>query len=212
MTTATTRNCPCDSPAVHKRVWIALCATALVVVVFIGLRQADQQGGSDGTTQPLRLTAGELTRALAGSPTVLARLHADANDILPGGGTALKTRLAELRGHPVVVNFWASWCGPCNLEAPVVQRVSLSQGRTVAFIGMDFNDERSAAKDFARRYPVTYPSYEDTTGSVLRSYGLSGYVPATVFVDANGVVQYAHQGPYLSQARLQRDITRYASG
>jgi len=196
---------------VRKRVWIALCATALVAVVFVGLRQADRQSDSDGTTQPLKLTAGEIARALAGSPTALVRLHTDANDILPGGGAALKKRLAELRGHPVVVNFWASWCGPCNQEAPIIQRVSLSQGRTVAFIGMDFNDERAAAKDFARRYPVTYPSYEDTTGRVLRSYGLSGYVPATVFVDARGAVQYAHQGPYLSQAALRRAIRRYAS-
>ncbi len=79
---------------------------------------------------------------LAGSPPPLAALHAQADEILSGGLPALRARLAALRGTPVVINKWASWCEPCRAEFGVFQRVSVARGREVAFIGIDSGDSQ----------------------------------------------------------------------
>ena len=77
---------------------------------------------------------------LSRSPPALAALHAQANEIVAGGLPALRARLAALHGTPVVINKWASWCEPCREEFGVFQRVSVSRGRQVAFLGIDSED------------------------------------------------------------------------
>ena len=130
---------------------------------------------------------------------------------LPGGRKALETELATVKGHPAVVNVWASWCGPCNEEAPIIQRVALSNGKRVAFLGVDLRDNAGAAKRFLRRYPVSFPSIEDPDGQVYNDYRLLGQ-PATAFYDARGKRTYLHQGAYRSIEDFDADIRRYALG
>ena len=99
-------------------------------------------------------------RSFAGAPPPLAALHDQASELLDGGADAFKARLAKLRGYPVVVNKWASWCGPCRAEFPYFQRqVARSTAREVAFLGVDSNDNDGDAREFLSEYPVTYPSY-----------------------------------------------------
>src|SRR5918992_1141239 len=93
----------------------------------------------------------EARRALAGAPAPLAELHAQANELLDGGADAFRRRLTRLRGHPVVVNKWASWCAPCREEFPFLQRQSVERGREVAFIGVDSDDNDEAARRFLDR-------------------------------------------------------------
>ena len=93
--------------------------------------------------------------------------------------------IAELRGFPVVVNFWASWCIPCREEAPDFSAVAKRYAGRVAFLGIDTQDLKSAAKRFLRRYEVNYVSVRDRTDRTYSAYGLTG-VPETYFVDRRG--------------------------
>jgi thiol-disulfide isomerase/thioredoxin len=167
-----------------------------------------------GTTQPRSAPASKSQQAAAfkGSPPPLASLHDQANQLLNGGTAAFHARLAGLYGYPVVVNKWASWCGPCQTEFPSFQRASIRYGRRVAFVGIDGKDHNPSAAAFLRRFPVTYPSYVDPGESIARSVQAATYYPQTLYFDSRGKEVYDHAGPYLSATALEQDIRRYALG
>ncbi len=103
-------------------------------------------------------------------------------------------RLSSLKGKPVILNFWASWCTPCNAETPLLQTTwQRYQADGVAFIGIDYQDQQQAAQQFLQEYHVTYPTGPDTSGSISVDYGVSN-VPATVFINRSGVVVREHLG------------------
>ncbi len=190
---------------------IFAAAIAVAAAIGIGLNQAKSHEGDDSALTALKPTAAETAAALSGSPPPLAALHTQANTLLSGDRPALQTRLRELRGHPVVVNLWASWCTPCRAEMPALQRVALKRGKDVAFVGVDIKDNRGDAKKFLREFPLSYPSYEDPDGQVYNAYALRG-APSTVFYDAAGNKAFTHQGQYFSMSDLENDIDRYALG
>ncbi len=155
----------------------------------------------------------DVTVALGGSPPQLAGVHDQANHLLGGGLAAFRTRLSALRGYPVVVNKWASWCGPCQSEFPVFQKVAVALGRRVAFIGIDAKDgDGRTGAAFLRRLPVTYPSYSDPQSAIADAVGAATYFPQTLFFSrgSHGNYVFDHLGPYESAAALRRDIERYA--
>ena len=192
---------------------VVLFAVVIAVgaAIGIGLKQASSSDGAGSEPKALQPTARETADALSGAPAPLAALHAQANELLPGARPALMQRLAKLKGHPAVVNVWASWCGPCRTEMPVFQRVALERGRDVAFLGVNLKDNRGAARRFLKTVPLSYPSYEDPDGQIYNAYALAG-APSTVFYDAAGRKAFTHQGPYASTAGLEDDIDRYALG
>ncbi len=149
-------------------------------------------------------------RALAGSPPPLAALHDQANELLPGGLEAYEQRIAELKGFPVVVNVWASWCGPCRFEFPTLQELSARYGKRIAFLGVDAEDDADAAETFLEEEPVPYPSYSDPDKEVLDSLGGRGGLPDTAFYDREGELVYLKQGPYTEDSELEADVRRYA--
>ncbi len=184
-------------------------ALALLALLVVGLSQLNGSNATP-TTATLTLSPAQVRARLAGSPPPLAALHAQANQILSGGLPILRGRLAALRGHPIVINKWASWCQPCRSEFAVFQRVSISRGREVAFIGIDSGDtSRAGALAFLRSFPVSYPSYYDQGGQAGVAVTDSTFTPVTVFYDNSGR-QYIHQGPYPSVAKLEADVRRYA--
>lgn len=151
-------------------------------------------------------------KALAGSPPPLAALHRQANDLLSGGQEAFEGRLAKLRGYPVVVNVWASWCVPCRQEFPVLQKLSARYGKKVAFLGLNSEDSNDAAATFLREEPVPYPSYTDPGKGIAESLGVHVGFPDTAFYDRSGKLVYLKQGPYTNDADLEADVRRYAAG
>ena len=191
-----------------KRVSIAAGAVALLAVLVVGLVQL--AGSSSSPAAPSKLSLTQMRARLAGSPAPLAALHAQAAELLPGGLGAVRARLAALRGYPLVVNKWASWCVPCRSEFGAFQRVSVAQGRRVAFIGLDSGDSSlDDARAFLRSFPVSYPSYYDKSGQAGAAITDSAFTPVTVFYDSRGM-EYIRQGPYLSSAKLEQDVRRYA--
>ena len=93
--------------------------------------------------------------------------------------------LADLKG-PVVVNFWASWCGPCATEAPALQNVADAYEGQVSFVGVNVKDQLAAARNFETDYGVEYPSWEDQAASIAASFGGIGpaALPSTIVLDA----------------------------
>jgi cytochrome c biogenesis protein CcmG/thiol:disulfide interchange protein DsbE len=111
--------------------------------------------------------------------------------LLSGGGTL---RLSDLRGRVVVLNFWASWCSPCRLEAPDLQAASVDyRARGVRFVGVDEVDDRFAARAFLEEFSITYPSVFDPSGSLADDYGFIG-LPATYVIDERGTIAFRFQG------------------
>ncbi len=112
--------------------------------------------------------------------------------------------LAQLKGRPVLVNFWASWCVPCRKEMPVLEATYRRVGDRVAFLGVDTNDTRAAALSFLRQTGVTYPSAYDPHGTAATAYGLFG-LPTTVLVSPEGRILERNVGA-LSSGSLAQGI------
>jgi cytochrome c biogenesis protein CcmG/thiol:disulfide interchange protein DsbE len=134
-----------------KRLLLALGVLALAVLVGAGLTQLPS--GSQGSTSEHlgKLTASQIHARLASGSGPLAKLHAQAGELLGGGVSAVDARLAELHGHPLVINKWASWCAPCRSEFGAFQHASVNLGAQVAFLGLNSGDaSRADAEAFLR--------------------------------------------------------------
>jgi cytochrome c biogenesis protein CcmG, thiol:disulfide interchange protein DsbE len=124
---------------------------------------------------------------------------------LDGGG---ELALESLRGKAVVLNFWASWCGPCKDETPLLQKGwQRWQAKGVVFVGIDVKDFRADARSFVRKFGVTYPNVYDGKGSTVGRYGVTGF-PETYFIDARGRVVYRIAGPVNEASELDDGIER----
>jgi thiol-disulfide isomerase/thioredoxin len=182
---------------------VHLASVVLIVSAAGGCGNAG--GGDYGGRHP------DYATALAGSPAPLAALHRQADRLLPGGTDAYRRRIASLSGYPVVVNVWASWCGPCRFEFPTLQKLSAAYGKRVAFLGVNSQDSDDAAKTFLEEAPVPYPSYTDGDGGIANELGGIG-LPVTAFYDRHGKLVFLQQKPYTDGGQLREDIERYALG
>ena len=101
-------------------------------------------------------------------------------------GTAIS--LEDLRGKPVVINFWASWCPPCRIEAPLIEQTWRGyKNRGLMFLGVNIQDRKEDALNYIREFDITYPNGPDPTGEISIDYGVSG-LPVTFFVSSKGEI------------------------
>jgi thiol-disulfide isomerase/thioredoxin len=186
---------------------ITLGATAgagLLVVGIVGAAIAIGGGGGSSSGVP----APGLTKTqLAALPKALAQNSDQANQIID---TPITEKLRALRGIPIVVNQWASWCPNCVAEFPLFQRLARDLRGRVAFLGLDSQDDRGAAEEFLGRFPVPYPSIYDESASQAASIGGGRGWPTTIFFNRRGERTYVRQGGYVTAATLRADIERYA--
>ncbi|MGH2901122.1 MAG: TlpA family protein disulfide reductase [Solirubrobacteraceae bacterium] len=140
---------------------------------------------------------------IAGSrPASLAFARAQADD---------RVDLRELRGTPIVLNFWASWCIPCREEAPLLQRGWIRHANAgVLFLGLNMQDVRSDARTFVRAFKQTFPHVRDPTNATARKWGVTG-IPETFFIGRDGRI-VGHVIGVVTVQQLARGIADAMAG
>jgi cytochrome c biogenesis protein CcmG/thiol:disulfide interchange protein DsbE len=120
-----------------------------------------------------------------------------------------EVNLADLGGKPVLINLWATWCGPCREEMPILQDAHARHGDQVAFLGVDTKDNPERAGSFLQEVGVTYPQLVDLDGRLLSEHLRVPGLPVTVVVDAEGQVVKKHVGPFTEESldALIREVT-----
>ena len=188
------------------RKWLVLLGSvALIAVVVIGLTSASS---GDSTSDPPD-SLEDARQELAGAPPSLAALHEQSNELLDGGIPAFEQRVAELKGHPIVVNKWASWCAPCRTEFPVFESIASKRGKEIAFLGVNSKDKDPAARRFLAEQWLPFPSYTDPDDKIGAKLKAPKVAPVTIFIDAGGKTVKTHYGTYRSDKQLSDDIDRY---
>ena len=190
----------------RTRVLVLAVAALLAVVGIVVLTSGSGDEGEPGVDIP------GANEAFSDAPPPIRGLYNQRNILLTGGQDAFDERIEQLRGHPVVVNKWASWCGPCRVEFPVFRDAAIQEADRVAFVGLNTNDNDADARKFLGEEPVPYPSYVDPEGDIARGIKAPAAFPATAFYDKNGELAYTHQGPYDSVDELLADVRRYTGG
>ena len=182
-----------------------------VLIVVAALAFVGLKGGHRTLAVP---TAASATPAPPPAPSAevprqIAANIAEQNRVIE---TPIQAKLAALKGVPVVINQWASWCPNCKAEFPYFQQESQRYDREVAFLGLDAQDQRSGAEGFLKRFPVNYPSVFDQSAQQAASLGGGQGWPTTFFIDRTGSETFVHAGAYASEAQLDHDLRRYALG
>jgi DsbE subfamily thiol:disulfide oxidoreductase len=127
---------------------------------------------------------------------------------LDGSGSV---SLASFRGNIVVLNFFASWCAPCRLEAPGLRTVSKDYAeRDVRFLGVDFRDNDAAGQAFMDEFNLEYPAVSDAAGSLADDFGLYG-MPTTFVIDVDGDIRYRFVG-YVQEESLRGALDALLDG
>jgi cytochrome c biogenesis protein CcmG/thiol:disulfide interchange protein DsbE len=196
-----------DDPARSPSPSRALLLLALALLLLSALIVAYSLGARSGVES--------LTLPETPPPEPLAAREVAPGFSLPSLRGRERISLAEFRGQVVVLNFFASWCGPCALEAADLERTwQASRDRGVIFLGVAIQDQPDDARAFLQRHGITYPAVIDTTGEVMQAYRVTA-IPTTYFLDPEGRITGRHAGIFVGDegvARLMERIARAREG
>jgi thiol-disulfide isomerase/thioredoxin len=156
----------------------------LLLVPLLSFAAACSSSASPGPTPTGPVVPGT---TLPASPTALPTYSLDQ----------FKTLLSQLKGTPVLVNFWATWCGPCKDEAPQLGTLAKDYKGKVQFIGVDIEDQAGAARSWVQKYSWSYPSVSDPTKAIENGLGFIGQ-PITIVYDASGAKDLTLVGSFVS--------------
>lgn len=188
---------------------LALCVS--LGVALGGCGGGDAEGDPGSANPGSELSVEEATAPAKIGPEQLKSVREQANQLIGGSVADFQAALDGLRGYPVVVNKWASWCGPCRFEFPFFQSQAMERGDEVAFLGLNSNDSVEAAETFLGELPLPYPSYLDPDQEVADEFLEDAReFPATGFYDSEGKLAYVHLGAYPDEEALAADIDRHA--
>ena len=113
--------------------------------------------------------------------------------------------LSNLRGKPVLLNFWASWCGPCRFEMPFIQEIFEDRewaDKGLAILAINIGESHATVKEFMEGGELSFPVLLDTSKNVALEYNIRG-IPATFFIDKNGIIQDMKIGAFSSKAEIE---------
>jgi thiol-disulfide isomerase/thioredoxin len=177
-----------------RRVGIFLLAVSLVIVVAYAVYAASLASSPSPASHGQSLTSLQAAQLKASSPLVGKPVPAFSLPLIANGGVPASGTVSprQYLGHPLVINFFASWCTACAAETPMVASEARALAGKVQFLGLDENDKTSSALAFIARDRVEYPVVRDE-GSLQGPYLLVG-LPTTVFVDPSGRVAGVVQG------------------
>ena len=150
---------------------LALAISALVIIGFLGV-----------------LIWGMLNKQPITGLSGITRVNRPAPGFILTTFKGTRISMEDLRGKPVVINFWASWCPPCRIEAPLIEKTWRAyKNRGLIFLGVNIQDRKEDALNYIREFHITYPNGPDPTGEISIDYGVSG-LPVTFFVSRKGEV------------------------
>lgn len=190
-------------PRGSRRPVLVAAAAATTTAAVLGISLAFLRPAADAPAAAP--TPGDPARLIpAADRRPLPRISGETLHALPG-----RLSLAALRGRPVYIGVWASWCIPCRKEAPMIARLARKHGRAIRFVGIDTQDSRRNGRSFVREFGLDFPHLFDPKGKLALELGVYG-IPTMFLVDRRGRIAAELVGKQ-SEARLDRYLRLLAA-
>ena len=166
-----------------KKKWILLITITLLLLATVLIAGCSSGSNSDEGSSPTNLAPDFRLKDLNGQ----------------------NVTLSEFRGSPVMLNFWATWCGPCRTEIPLIQEIFEDEkwsDKGLVILTIDGGETASAVKEFLNQYGVSFPVLLDETQEAFRDYNVRA-IPSTFFIDKNGIISIVKIGAFTSRQQIE---------